>query len=377
MHKKTTEQFIIDSQSKWGIDAFDYSKCLYVGAKKDVILWCNLHAIGFTTKPNNHLSQPVSGCPVCSGYRTTNEGFIEESKKVHGDAKYDYSDCEYKSAHKKVKLRCIVHNHRFSVSPANHIRGKLGCTICTSRLKSNERFIEDSTAIHGATAFDYSECEYTGAYEPIKLRCIKHNHKFNVNPSDHLYGANKQGCPICSGATKTTEIFIAESVELHGCDAFDYSMCFYTKKDIPVTLICNKHTHAFDIRPDIHLYYRQGCPKCSHAGGSKLADDWLLYRSELDGYTIRTRMNGGEFTIPGTRFRADGYCQETNTIYEFDGDAYHGNPTRFSSDTKCHPYNRDITAGELHQQTLDRHAKIESLGYRLVSIWESDWLSMR
>jgi len=41
--------------------------------------------------------------------------------------------------------------------------------------------------------------------------------------------------------------------------------------------------------------------------------------------------NGGEFTVPGTNFKVDGYCAETNTIYEFHGCFYHGCPTCYTS----------------------------------------------
>lgn len=39
--------------------------------------------------------------------------------------------------------------------------------------------------------------------------------------------------------------------------------------------------------------------------------------------------NIGEFRIPNTKYSADGYCKETNAIYEFHGDYWHGNPNKF------------------------------------------------
>lgn len=43
--------------------------------------------------------------------------------------------------------------------------------------------------------------------------------------------------------------------------------------------------------------------------------------------------NDGEYHIPETNYKADGYCKETNTIYEFHGDFWHGNPYIFKNDT--------------------------------------------
>ena len=36
-------------------------------------------------------------------------------------------------------------------------------------------------------------------------------------------------------------------------------------------------------------------------------------------------------------YKVDGYCYETNTVYEFHGDYWHGNPIVFDSDdtNKC------------------------------------------
>ena len=51
-------------------------------------------------------------------------------------------------------------------------------------------------------------------------------------------------------------------------------------------------------------------------------------------------MNIGEYYIPNSKYKADGYCKENNTIYEFLGDFWHGNPliSRFSSQ-KINPKN--------------------------------------
>jgi hypothetical protein len=52
----------------------------------------------------------------------------------------------------------------------------------------------------------------------------------------------------------------------------------------------------------------------------------------------------------------------------------HGNPKRFNPEiinktTHC-------TFGELYQKTLDKEILIKSMGYNLVTIWESDWIRL-
>ena len=59
---------------------------------------------------------------------------------------------------------------------------------------------------------------------------------------------------------------------------------------------------------------------------SKMSINWLNFISKKDNITIQHALNYGEYKIPNTRLKADGYCKETNTIYEFHGDYWHGNP---------------------------------------------------
>ena len=74
--------------------------------------------------------------------------------------------------------------------------------------------------------------------------------------------------------------------------------------------------------------------------------------------------------------QVDGYCKETNTVYEFHGDVYHGNPELYSDEQNCHPFDKTVTAGELYRKTKEREAAITSLGFNLVVIWENEWDQM-
>ena len=72
--------------------------------------------------------------------------------------------------------------------------------------------------------------------------------------------------------------------------------------------------------------------------------------------------------------RVDGYSQKLNKVYEFLGDFYHGNPTKFDPDK----YNKVCkkTYGELLKRTIVRRHKIIRLGYDYEEIWEEDWTKM-
>ena len=95
----------------------------------------------------------------------------------------------------------------------------------------------------------------------------------------------------------------------------------------------------------------------------------------MQNIDIQHAEKGGELRIPLSNgyIQVDGWCKENNTIYEFHGDVYHGNPLIFAEDEICHPHDRVVTAGELYRKTMDREELIRSLGFNLVSIWEKEW----
>ncbi|MGI0075915.1 MAG: DUF7487 domain-containing protein [Nitrosopumilaceae archaeon] len=117
-------------------------------------------------------------------------------------------------------------------------------------------------------------------------------------------------------------------------------------------------------------YFRKYKIKVSPVKFSHKAVLWLESIIKKENIFIQHAQNIGEYKVPGTRIKVDGYCQKTNTIYEFYGDYYHGNPKIFESNYITFMYK---TAGELYQQTLQRQNKIKELGYNLVVIWENEF----
>jgi hypothetical protein len=125
------------------------------------------------------------------------------------------------------------------------------------------------------------------------------------------------------------------------------------------TVLNYLHQHEIEIKYNFGYSYR--------------CISWLTKLSTDLGIHIEHACNGGEFVIPGTKYRADGYCKSTNTVYEFHGDIFHGNPDLFDPASKPNPYS-SATAGELYEKTKIKENTIINLGYNLVVIWENDWI---
>ena len=115
---------------------YDYSKVKYVRNTKKVCIICPEHG-EFWQTPSKHTDRG-QGCPYCSGNaRKTNEKFIDDAKKVHGD-KYDYSKVEYKCNNKVVCITCPKHGD-FWQRPKDHIKGQ-GCPKCKQSKIENDVF---------------------------------------------------------------------------------------------------------------------------------------------------------------------------------------------------------------------------------------------
>ncbi len=126
--------------------------------------------------------------------------------------------------------------------------------------------------------------------------------------------------------------------------------------------------------------WKGGKEKLFVAGGEKRnysqkAITWLKRIAKETGHNIQHAENGKEFRIElgqDNYYLADGYCKETNTVYEFNGDYWHGNPKVYDQDE----INKSTKTsfGELYQRTLQKERVLKQMGFNVVSVWESDWV---
>jgi Zn finger protein HypA/HybF involved in hydrogenase expression len=301
--------------------------------------------------------------------------FINNVVIIHGE-KYDYSLVEYINAHTKVSILCPIHGE-FLQKPNNHQNGQ-GCPICgsekqkQSHTNTTQEFINKAKNIHGEL-YDYSRAKYKGIKQTIRIICKKHG-EFLQTPNNHI--SRKTGCPSCgseSGGKKqslSVDEFITKARKVHD-EVYDYNSVNYKTSKTKISITC--HTHGeFLQTPNTHLN-GTGCPACARGSNfSNVAIHWLERIMKTENIFIQHAQNLGEYKIPGTKFKADGYCKETNTVYEFYGDKFHGNINLYNTDVECHPFT-DATAGELYQKTIERERSIEQMGYNLVTIWENDY----
>ena len=361
--KLTTEQFIEKAKKIHG-DKYDYSGVIYEKSNKYITIICPIHGT-FLQLPNSHLR--FHNCPNCGKIEkikkqlSTKKEFIEKSIKIHGN-KYDYSLVNYLGNKNNVKIICKLHG-MFPQTPNNHLNGA-GCPVC-ARLRTNNYiknniqsntndFIKKSRLIHGRK-YDYSKVIYEKSNKKIEIICPNHG-PFFQQPNAHLNG---QGCSICYGRYNFDyEIFIKKSRLIHG-RKYDYSRVVYINSNTNVIILCPTHGE-FSQKPSSH-WYGFGCPKCSCYRISKPEMEFLDYIG-IDNVNRQ---------ICISQKKVDGLDPKTNTIYEFLGDYWHGNPWKYNKDDlnkRCKK-----TFGKLYNETVEKFLKLKNVGYDIKYIWESNW----
>ena len=283
---------------------------------------------------------------------TTNE-FILKSIEKHSN-RFDYSKVFYINMKNKVIIICKEHGE-FLQNPNNHLNGQ-GCFNCASDDKRSNKieFINKCEKIHN-DKYDYSLVEYKSVTTEVKIICKEHG-IFEQIPNYHLSG---NGCPKCCKSSKIDNLeFIKRARIKHG-DKYDYSLTNYVNSFTNVDITCKEHG-VFNQNPANHLF-DNGCSKCGSTYGIK-ENKWL------DSFGIKKEYR--QYKIE--KYFVDGYDHITNTIYEFNGDFWHGNPSKYKEDD-INPISGK-SFGYLLKKTIEKEDRLKELGYNLVSIWESEYI---
>jgi very-short-patch-repair endonuclease len=282
--------------------------------------------------------------------KLTQEDFIERAVSVHGD-RYCYDDVVYTNNSTKVKIICPIHGV-FEQSPNKHMNGQ-GCRICgfdkTSSIKrkSSDEFISQSKHIHG-NRYCYDKVIYKNRNTKVIIICDVHG-EFEQRAANHLNGWGCNQCGYDKSKEKQTlnhKDVIDEAINIHG-DRYDYSLSLYTAKKDKIKIICSEHG-VFEQRPDNHLY-GQGCPKCS-----SLVSQHEIELQEWLSQHIDIKCNDRSIIHP---FELDIVIPSKNIAIEYNGLYWH-----------CED------AGKDKYYHINKFNMCKEKGYRLIQIWENEWL---
>jgi hypothetical protein len=293
--------------------------------------------------------------------------YINEMNAIHNN-QYDYDINSFVNTGKNFRVTCKRCGRVFMTSFSNHLYGRHGCTC----IKSAERLAHFKSKcnklFNGRYVYDDITHLPSKRRDKISIYCTRHDNYFKQAYADHMSG--RTACVLCTRESRAdkfksnTNEFIKKAKVVHG-DKYDYSLVNYERAWLKVKIICKADGNTFTQTPNSHLR-GHGCPLCSN----------FISRKEkiwLDSIGIPNDQYHRQVLIEldNKLFNVDGYIPDTKTVYEFNGDFWHGNLNRFDKDT-VHPY-LDITYGELYKQTKTKEQIFKDNGYKVISIWESDF----
>ena len=116
-----------------------------------------------------------------------------------------------------------------------------------------------------------------------------------------------------------------------------------------------------------------------HSGNkpySKSSIEWLEFVAAQTNSVIRHAVSGGGEkeivdTELGKTYYVDGFCEETNTVYEFYGCVFHSCPLCFDGKNDD-PFHSEQKMGDVYDKMIEREKRLQDLGYDVKMIWEHD-----
>ena len=102
------------------------------------------------------------------------------------------------------------------------------------------------------------------------------------------------------------------------------------------------------------------------------------YNGKNGWHVSENALNVGEKSLPGTRYKLDRYCEETNTAHVYHGFVLHGCQVCFSdnSDITYRPLTKQSLV-EWYALTMKTKAYLEYLGMKYVCIRDHEFHKLK
>jgi hypothetical protein len=313
-----------------------------------------------------------SGCPFCSGRVATPENnlavcFPEIASEWHADNE-KLPDNYTPVSSFKAKWICSK-GHEWLTIIGDRTRKGSGCpSCCGQKATPDDNLLVTQPELASEWHPDNEngpECYKAKSHFKAKWKCQKgHEWVASIN------SRHRANCRYCSGRFAYTDYNLLVvnpqlASEWHPDNIG--TPCDYTpKSNFKAKWRCrNGHEWIADIKGRA---YGNGCPNCGWTI-SKSETDWLDALG-LPNSTINRQVH---IRIEGVRngYLVDGFDPQTNTVYEFDGDYWHGNPEKH--DPLAINEKTKRTFGSHFEDTLKKRSDLQRSGYTVVSIWESEW----
>ena len=157
---------------------------------------------------------------------------------------------------------------------------------------------------------------------------------------------------------------------------FEAQAGFNPFDQITIASACNKDLHMNRMIPN-SIASEPTLGWKNRINHSNVSIEWLTWCIQEQSQDIQHARNAGEYRIPGTSFRVDGYCHDTQTVYEFQGCFTHGCPTCHPNRHETHVRHYDRTMQDIYEISQHKVQQLREQGYTVVQIWECEWKRLK
>ncbi len=273
----------------------------------------------------------------------------------------------------KHKWKAVVHNRTKKINPR-------GCPACSNRVvthKNNLAVKHKKISDEWDTDKNFLGAEEVtpGSHKKVYWLCSVCKYSWKA----YIYSRTKDnptGCPACTNMVVTDKNNLAVMfLEISKDWDIDKNIGFLPETVTSgsgelVWWLCDVCSFSWKTSIYHRTKNKSGCPKCSKGNISRMSQRWLDKLNVLKEYR--------EYTIKckSGSYRVDGFCPRKKIVYEFLGDYWHGNPNnkRYPQDG-INKHNKK-SFGKLYKETFHRLRLLEKAGYKVVYIWESDFLNL-
>lgn len=286
-------------------------------------------------------------------------------------------------SNKRVLWLCGGCGHSWKALVYNRTGNNSGCPVCANQVvtETNNLLVKfpeiaDEWDSH-RNNFPASSV-MPGTDRKVFWKCKNCQNKWKASVSSRTNKNNSRGCPKCSFNKRTQTINRNKIVENGSLadvspdlvDDWDYinnvGFCpetIQSKSKKKVYWVCSCCRHHWKVPVKNRSVDGNGCPNCSGGSVSRVSQKWL------DSLGIKIR----EYYIKELNIRVDGYDPETNTVYEFLGDYWHGNPMNSKYPANKLNKHNNKTFEQLYLEWRDRKRSLQNQGFNVEFIWESDF----
>ena len=379
----------------------------YVDYNTQIWHYCLIHWRAFLVSPDNMNRTGRKGCLECSNkVRWTYLKLVTELALIcfpDGTPRFLLLTSEtdfnknFKGAQTRIKLRCTLDGYEWETNINNLINGGYGCSRCSGKEEWTYEKLKNKLALFlfpdGTPRFlllttedDFNK-NFKGAQTRIILRCTLDGYEWETNINSLINGGT--GCARCSGKEEWTYERLQEAIsdlkfpdgtpvctlelsESEFLEAYEIDGC---SAKIPVRCAVHQDHYWSPMLNDL-INNKSGCPHCNTTGYSKAEIEWIEFVMATEGIYIQHAKNGGQVSICDRS--VDGMCYETNSVYQFHGDFWHGNPAKYNQN-KIHPKYKEkgLTYGDKYKETLIKDQELRDQGYNVVIMWELEWKEIK